>query len=189
MSTKDRRYESFDSLLEKSVLLGKKIAQWSKDTGNKFDGLVVIPRGGFYPAMALSQMFHLEAPAIISASITSYSKDNKASSGSFRKGQVPLDVHVRGNDWLIVDDVFDTGQTVKELTDDLYRQGAKSVKFACLYYKPGKSKVDIKPDFFVEQYDGWIDFAWEADFDKLLDLEKEQIFKDVSFVAGKTDRP
>lgn len=188
MSTDGKRYESFDSLQEKSIALAKKVAHWSKETGNKFDGLLVIPRGGFYPAMVLSQMFHLEAPAIISASITSYSKDSKVPSETFKKGQVPLDIHVKGTDWLIVDDVFDTGKTVKELTDDLLGQGARSVKSACIYYKPGKSKVDIKPDFYIEKYDGWVEFAWEKDFDSLLDLDKEQIFRDVSFVAGKADK-
>lgn len=187
MSTEEKRYESFDSLLEKSILLGKNIAAWSKRTGNKFDGLVVIPRGGFYPAMVISRMFHLEAPAIVSASLTSYPHDQKVSAGAFKKGQVPLDTHVKGHSWLIVDDVFDTGKTVQEVTDDLYKQGATSVKSACVYYKPGKRQVDVLPDFFVEEYDGWVDFAWEKDLEGLLDLDQQQIFKDVSFVAGKTN--
>ncbi len=189
MSTGEKRYESFDSLLEKSIALAKKIAHWSKETGNKFDGLVVIPRGGFYPAMVISRMFHLEAPAIISASLTSYPHDKKISSGTFKKGQVPLVTHVKGLSWLIVDDIFDTGKTIQEVTDDLYKQGAASVKSACMYYKPGKREVALKPDFFVEEYDGWVDFAWEKDLEGLLDLDDLQIFKDVSFVAGKTDAP
>ena len=185
MTTEEKRYESFESLLEKSILLAKKIAQWSQETGNKFDGLVVIPRGGFYPAMIISRMFHLEAPAIISASLTSYSHDQKVSAGTFKKGQVPLVTHVKGLSWLIMDDVFDTGKTVQEVTDDLYKHGATSVKSACVYYKPGKREVKILPDFYVEEYDGWVDFAWEKDLEGLLDLKNQQIFKDVSFVAGK----
>lgn len=186
MTTEEKRYESFNSLKKKTIELAKLIAEWSQKTGYQFDGMLVIPRGGFYPAMVLSQLFHLQAPAIVSASISSYSKDAKVPATTFRKGQVPLDSHVQGTDWLIVDDVFDTGQTVKELTDDLLKQGARSVRSACIYYKPGKSKVDIKPDFYVEKYDGWVDFAWEVDFDNLMDLAKQQIFRDVSFVAGKT---
>ena len=151
MTTEMKRYESFDSLQKKTIQLAKQISDWSQKTGHKFDGMLVIPRGGFYPAMILSQMFHLEAPAILSASISSYDKNSKMPNATFKKGQVPLDTHVRGTDWLIVDDIFDTGQTANELTDDLYKQGASSVKVACLIYKPGKTKVDIRPDFYVEK--------------------------------------
>ncbi len=182
----DKRYESFDSLLQKSILLARKLADWSKKSGEKFDGLVVVPRGGFYPAMVISRMFHLEAPAIVSASLTSYGHSEKVSSGSFKKGQVPLATHVKGLNWLIVDDVFDTGKTLQELTDDLYKHGAASVKTACIYYKPSKRQVEITPDFYVEEFDGWVDFAWEKDLEGLLDLDRQQIFKDVSFVAGQT---
>ena len=185
MATEDKRYESFDSLLSKSILLARKIADWSEQAGQKFDGLVVVPRGGFYPAMVISRMFHLEAPAIVSASLTSYGHDSKASSGSFKKGQVPLDTHVKGHSWLIVDDIFDTGGTIQEVTDDLYSKGASSVKSACVYYKPGKRQVRIEPDFYIEKYDGWVEFAWEKDLEGLLDLARQQIFKDTSFVAGK----
>ncbi len=184
MSEEQKRYESFESLQKKTVALGKQIAGWSARTGYKFDGMLVIPRGGFYIGMVFSQIFHLEAPAILSASISSYPEEARVST-KFKKGQVPLDSQVKGTDWLIVDDVFDTGKTVKELTDDLMRQGARSVRVACIYYKPGKSKVDIKPDFYIDEYDGWVEFAWEVDFEGTVDLNREQIFKDTGFVAGK----
>ncbi len=184
MSGEDKRYESFDSLKEKSIELAKKISAWSQKTGNKFDGMVVVPRGGFYPAMVISRMFHLEAPAIVNASLTSYAHDSKVA-GEFKKGQIPLGVHVKGNSWLIVDDIFDTGRTVKEVQEDLISKGATSVKSACVYYKPGKRKVDIKPDFYIEEYDGWVEFAWEKDLEGLLNLNQAQIFKDPGFVAGK----
>lgn len=184
MSEEEKRYESFDSLLKKSIELSKQIAGRTAKTGEKFDGLVVIPRGGFYPAMVISRMFHLEAPAVVNASLTSYAHDSKTP-GDFKKGQIPLDVHVSGHSWLVVDDIFDTGRTVKEVMEDLFAKGATSVKSACVYYKPGKRKVDIEPDFYVEQFDGWVDFAWEKDLEGLLDLRRDQIFKDTGFVAGK----
>lgn len=189
MNGESKRYESFESLLKKSIALGKQIAEWSARTGEKFDGLVVVPRGGFYPAMVISRMFHLEAPAIINASLTSYPHDAKVSSGKFKKGQLPLDAHVKGLSWLIVDDVFDTGKTIQEVTDDLHKQGAKLVKSACVYYKPEKREVALKPDFYVEEYNGWVDFAWEKDLEGLLDLDKWQIFNDTGFVAGKSEKP
>ena len=185
MSAVEKRYESFKSLLNKSILLAHKISEYSQTTGEKFDGLVVIPRGGFYPAMVISRMFHLEAPAIISASITSYAHDSEVSAGKFKKGQVPLVTQVKGLSWLVVDDVFDTGKTIQEVSDDLLAHGAKSVKSACVYYKPGKREVKLVPDFFIEEFDGWVDFAWEKDLEGLLNLNEQQIFKDVSFVAGK----
>lgn len=182
--TEEKRVETFESVLAKSKALAEKIAAWSTETGHKFDGLVVIPRGGFYPAMVLSRMFHLEATAIVSASLTSYGLNEKTG-GKFKKGQVPLDTHVKGHSWLIVDDIFDSGRTIQEVTDDLLAKGAASVKSACVYYKPSKRRVEIEPDFYIEQYDGWVEFPWEDDLENLLDLGRQQVFKDPGFVAGK----
>ena len=53
---------------------------------------------------------------------------------------------VRDRDVLIVDDIFDTGQTLKRLVSSLQSAGARSVHTAVLLVKEGRSEVDVSPD-------------------------------------------
>ena len=49
---------------------------------------------------------------------------------------------------LIVDDVFDTGNTIKTVIETirrLARRNAPEIMTACLYYKPTMNKTDITP--------------------------------------------
>jgi len=48
---------------------------------------------------------------------------------------------------LIVDDIFDTGHTLKEVVASLTERGPKSLRSAVLLSKEGRSEVDITPDF------------------------------------------
>jgi hypoxanthine phosphoribosyltransferase len=54
--------------------------------------------------------------------------------------------HIAGRDVLIVDDIFDTGQTLFELTDQIDGLKPKSVRLAVLLTKQGRQKVGIQPD-------------------------------------------
>ncbi len=58
---------------------------------------------------------------------------------------------------LIVDDVADTGRSLKLVYETLAKQ-AKMVKTTTLYCKYWSA---IKPDYFAEETDAWIIFPWE----------------------------
>ena len=60
----------------------------------------------------------------------------------------PLIEPVGQRDVVVLDDVMDTGHTYRALRHILLEQGARTVRLACLLYKPGASKhPDLKPDF------------------------------------------
>lgn len=63
---------------------------------------------------------------------------------------------------LILDDIIDSGQTIKEVLA-LLRQCFPDVEFkiASLFYKP---TAVIQPDFSVREATDWIEFFWEKDF-------------------------
>ncbi len=52
-----------------------------------------------------------------------------------------------GQDVLLVDDIFDTGHTLKALLGELRRRGAANVRSLVLLRKTGRAEVDIQPDF------------------------------------------
>ena len=58
-----------------------------------------------------------------------------------------LDINLAGYDLLIVEDILDSGLTLKYLTDILRQRGPKSVRIATLLDKPERRKVDLVPDY------------------------------------------
>ena len=63
---------------------------------------------------------------------------------------------------LILDDIVDSGQTIKEVLNYLKNHFPKvEFKVASIYYK--KSAV-IQPDFALYETNDWIEFFWEKDY-------------------------
>ena len=70
--------------------------------------------------------------------------------GSTRPGPLVLNLDllscdVRGRDVLLVDDIFDTGNTLWELLPQIDELGPASVRTAVLLRKEGRCEVPIKP--------------------------------------------
>jgi uncharacterized protein len=66
---------------------------------------------------------------------------------------------------LIVDDVFDSGRSIKAVIDEIKRKSRRnapnSIKVATPWYKPSRNQTDIKPDFYVHATDRWLVFPHE----------------------------
>ncbi|MFZ5944398.1 MAG: hypoxanthine phosphoribosyltransferase [Bacillota bacterium] len=58
-----------------------------------------------------------------------------------------LDESVENKDVLIVEDIIDTGLTLKYLMDNIISRSPKSVKICSFLDKPERRKVDIFPDY------------------------------------------
>lgn len=72
--------------------------------------------------------------------------DGTESSGNVRM-KSPLSEEVEGKDVLVVDDILESGRTLKFAREELERRGARSVKVAVLLEKPGKLAVEMAADF------------------------------------------
>jgi hypoxanthine phosphoribosyltransferase len=66
---------------------------------------------------------------------------------------------------LLVDDIFDTGHTLKALLQELRRRGAASVRSLVLLRKTGRSEVDIEPDFIGFEIPDKFVVGYGLDFD------------------------
>jgi hypoxanthine phosphoribosyltransferase len=72
--------------------------------------------------------------------------------GTVSSGQVMIsgalpDRLCQGCDVLVVDDIFDTGLTLKRVVGHLREKGAESVKTCVLLRKKGSSRVVMEPDY------------------------------------------
>ena len=72
-----------------------------------------------------------------------------------------------GDELLIVDDVFDSGRSIKAVLDQLSEKTRKNmpetVKVACPWYKPERNATDIVPYFYIHETDSWLVFPHELD--------------------------
>ena len=74
-------------------------------------------------------------------------------------------------DFLIIEDIVDSGNTLKFLVDHIKAKGAKSVKTCAFLDKPSRRKVDINPDYVGKVIPDEFVFGYGLDlFEKYRDL-------------------
>ena len=66
---------------------------------------------------------------------------------------------------LIVDDVFDSGRSVRAVLEKIRKKAGKrtphEIKIACPWFKPTKNQTRLTPDFFVHTTEQWLVFPHE----------------------------
>lgn len=77
--------------------------------------------------------------------VSSYPGASTESKGVHLRSELPQGL--AGKHVLIVDDIFDSGQTIDVLTRLIREQKPASVRSCVLLCKPGKSRVSIQPDY------------------------------------------
>lgn len=157
----DALCESWESIHEKTLRLGRMIEEDCDRTNESFDRMVVVPRGSYYPANILAREFNFKSVDILHACIGSYATGAVTREPTFDLGQMPTREQVEGQRLLVIEEVCDTGHTLRFLHDFLMDFGAAAVKTGVLHYKPGKSQTDFVPDWYVEKTNQWIVYPWE----------------------------
>lgn len=116
--------------------------------------IVGISRGGLPPARVMSDL--LGNVELSSVSVEFYR--GVAETGNEPIITQSLSIPVSGKSVLIIDDVADTGRSLKVVKDHINEHGASTVKIATIYYKPWSI---IIPDYYVKVTKRWIVFPWE----------------------------
>ena len=132
---------SHDEITEAAKKLG---AQLTKDYAGKNLILVGILKGSI-PFMA-ELIKHIDTHIEMDFMMVSSYHGGTASSGVINiKQDVTQDI--KGRDVLFVEDIIDTGQTLKNLRDMFIEREAASVKIATLLDKPEGRVVEIEADY------------------------------------------
>ena len=122
--------------------------------GFKPDIIVGISRGGWPPARVLSDL--LSNPNVANVRAEFYL--GIAETGSEPTLTQPVSVKTRGKKILIVDEVADTGKSLKMVREHIVQEGAKEARTVTVYYKPWSI---VRPDYFAKETSDWIVFPWE----------------------------
>ncbi len=141
---------SWDKVYEMLVDLSLRIRR----SGFNPELIVGVSRGGWAPGRILSDL--LENTHTANIKIEFYVGIGKTA----HKPVVtqPISEDISKKQVLVVDDVADTGESLKVALDHVLEKGAGEVKTATVYYKPHSK---FKPDFFADSTSNWIIFPWE----------------------------
>ena len=134
-----------------------------KSSGWTPDYIVGIVRGGSVPAVFLSHKLKIPVQMI-------HWNTRDDGTGNEHNGWIPEDLH-NGKNILLVDDIVDGGDTIRELLDDWQESTAglgdlplQNIKIAAMYYNTAQ---DVNVDFYHHTIDRsfdqrWIHFPWEG---------------------------
>lgn len=178
----DKVYISANDLLVDSFRLAQKIY----DSGFRPDFIIGVWRGGAPVGIAIQEYLeyvgiHTDHIAIRTSSYYGINKQDKT-------------VRVHGLDYIIdnvnaehqvllVDDVFDSGRSIRAIFDKLRararRNMPETMRVATPWYKPAKNVTDITPDYYVHETDAWLVFPHE-----LVGLTPEEILANKGDLAN-----
>ncbi|KMT21244.1 hypoxanthine phosphoribosyltransferase [Clostridium cylindrosporum] len=116
----------------------------SEDYKDKKLYVLSLLRGSFIFAADLVR--ELSVPVNIGFMSTSSYGHGEVSTGDVKVVQDISD-NIEGYDVLIVDDIVDTGTTMKFIKEYLTKYNPASIKSCVLLDKPSRRKVDIDPDY------------------------------------------
>lgn len=155
---------SANDLLSQSFELAVKVHK----SGFRPDMILGVWRGGAPIAIAMQEYFEylgISMPhTVIKA--TSYSGIDQQSGSVRVEGLDQALCQLNTEDQiLVIDDVFDSGQTMRAILEQIREKAGetapKAVKIACPWYKPSKNVTHLEPDYFLHETEDWLVFPHE----------------------------
>jgi hypoxanthine phosphoribosyltransferase len=131
-----------------------KLAEAVQKSGFEPDVIVGVSRGGWIPARIMSDL--LENPKL--ANVTAEFYVGVAETKREPTLTQSVSISVKDKKVLVVDDIADTGKSLKLVNAHLKKQGASEIKIATIYYKPWSITV---PNYYEKETRCWIVFPWE----------------------------
>ena len=128
-----------------------KALAWRLSEMKPYKGIIAVTRGGLVPAAIVAR--ELDIRLIDTVCVLSYNQKTKGDVNVLKHANIADD----GQEWLIVDDLVDTGETIKAI-----RLTLPNAHYATVYAKPsGREQVDT---FITEvSQDTWIYFPWDME--------------------------
>lgn len=120
----------------------------------KPDVILGVSRGGLIPARVHSDL--LENPCLATARTECYYGPGKSRGTPVITQTVSM--AMKGKRVLVVDDIADTGRSLKLVTEHVLEKAAQEVKVATLYSKPWSI---VNPDYCEKQTEHWVVFPWD----------------------------
>ena len=161
----DKRFIKADDLLKDSFQLAADIHQ----AGFRPDFLVGLWRGGSSVGIAVQEGLEYFGTSTdhIAIRTSSYVGVDQRGAVAVHGLNYIIKKICHDDRLLIVDDVFDTGNTIAAVIEEL-RQRARDntpedIRIAVPWYKPNRNQTDLVPDYYIRETAEWLVFPHELD--------------------------
>lgn len=161
----DKTVLSAQDLLEDSFRLGIKILE----SGFEPTLIIAIWRGGTPVGMAVQEVFAycgVESDHIAIRTSSYLGVDERGAVAVHGLNYIIKKI-CHTDRVLIVDDVFDTGNTIKAVVDEIRDRARgntpEQIRVAVPWFKPTRNETDMVPDFYLRETAEWLVFPHELD--------------------------
>jgi uncharacterized protein len=124
----------------------------------RFDVMLAITRGGLVPAGMLA--YRLRIRNILVAAVEFYDDEGRPGPRPAFL-QFPADPLLRGQQVLVVDEVWDSGTTIHAVTERVRQAGGIPTTFV-VHWKPERSVVPGTPDVHAVTTATWVVYPFKA---------------------------
>ena len=156
---------SAQELLEDSLRLGLDIL----DSGFRPTLIIAIWRGGTPVGMAVQEILDycgVESDHIAIRTSSYVGVDQRGAVAVHGLNYIIKKI-CHDDRLLIVDDVFDTGNTIAAVIEELRKRARDNtpddIRIAVPWYKPSRNETDLVPDYYVHETAEWLVFPHELD--------------------------
>ena len=156
---------SAQELLEDSLRLGLDIL----DSGFRPTLIIAIWRGGTPVGMALQEILDycgVDSDHIAIRTSSYVGVDQRGAVAVHGLNYIIKKI-CHDDRLLIVDDVFDTGNTIAAVIEELRKRARdntpEDIRIAVPWYKPSRNETDLVPDYYVHETAEWLVFPHELD--------------------------
>ncbi len=149
MTEDHQRYTKTFPISWEQLHRDSKALAWRLVDMKPWKGIVAITRGGLVPASIIAR--ELEIRLVDTVCVSSYDFKDMGES------KILKSVDIDDNDWLLIDDLVDTGRTAGIVRDMLPR-----AHFATVYAKP-EGRPWSTPIITEVSQDTWILFPWDTE--------------------------
>lgn len=137
---------TFEPFIEREKIQAR-ILELAREITEQYRGrrpLLVCVLNGAFP-FAAELFLNIDTDAEISF-IRLKSYEGTSSTGTVKE-IMGLHDNIEGRPVILVEDIVDTGQTIKRLVDTVSAKNPAEVKIATLLFKPESLQCDVKPDY------------------------------------------
>ncbi|NGX51436.1 MAG: Hypoxanthine phosphoribosyltransferase [Chlamydiae bacterium] len=128
----------------------ERIALIARDLEESYKGkeitIVMIMKGAFMLVADLMRQLHLPI-SLESVRCSSYGQ------GGLHKGELTIsgieELQIEGREILIIDDIFDSGETLGKIADEIQKKNPASLKSLVLLSKDVPHECDYRPDIIL----------------------------------------
>ncbi len=161
----DKTVLSAKDLLEDSFKLGVRVLE----SGFKPTMIIAIWRGGTPVGMAVQEIMAycgVESDHIAIRTSSYVGIDERGAVSVHGLNYIVKKI-CHDDRVLIVDDVFDTGNTIVAVLDELRKRARdntpEDIRVAVPFFKPTRNETDIVPDYYEHETSEWLVFPHELD--------------------------